>query len=107
MKPSSKTLYVRSTSLMGFEEYCRDHGVDVVQELKDADIDPAALSDFTQLISLEAFNVLMLRLAASIGDENIGLELAISADRTAGFVTAHGKCKYGHSQVDHRIRRSG
>lgn len=64
---------------MGFEDYCRDNGVDVVEELVSAGIDPAALSDFTRLLSLQAFNVLMLRLSEKIGDEHIGLDLALRA----------------------------
>jgi len=79
MQPSSKTLYLRATGLVGIEAVCREHGLDVAQELVASDIDPAALSDFIRLISLQAFNNLMLRLSGKTGDETIGLDLALRA----------------------------
>lgn len=79
MQPSSKTLYLRATGLMGIEAVCREHGLDAEEELKAVGIDPAALTNFTQLISLHAFNNLMLRLADTTGLETVGLDLALRA----------------------------
>ena len=79
MQPSSKTLYLRATGLMGIEAVCREHGLEVADELTAVGIDPTALTDFTQLISLQAFNSLMLRLSERTGAETIGLDLALRA----------------------------
>ena len=79
MHPSSKTLYLRATALMGIEAVCSEHGLDVAMELAAVGIDPASLTNFTQLISLQAFNSLMLILSDKTGVECVGLDLALRA----------------------------
>lgn len=79
MRSSNKTLYLRATSLIGLDGFFEEHGLDLAEQLSAVDIDPAAMSDFTQLISLEAFNKLMLRLAEQTGVESIGIDFALRA----------------------------
>lgn len=79
MRSSNKTLYVRATSLMGVDTYIEEHGLNVETELTAANIDVAAMSNFTQLISLNALNNLMLNLSKKTGVESVGLELALRA----------------------------
>ena len=82
MLPSNKTLYVRSSSLIGMDRFFEDHGLDGAEELIEVGIDASALNDFTQLISFDALNKLMLNLAEKTGVESIGCDLALRAPRT-------------------------
>lgn len=79
MRSSSKMIYVRATSLIGIDGFFKEHGLVAADELADANIDPAAMTDFTKLISLEAFNKMMLRLAKRTGVESIGIDFALRA----------------------------
>lgn len=79
MGRSTKTLYVRANSLMGVDSFSEEHGLDLETELVAANIDASAMSDFTQLISLDALNTLMLNLSEKTGIESVGLELALRA----------------------------
>ncbi len=81
MLPSNKTLYVRSSSLMGMDQFFEEHGLVGTEELIEVGIEASALSDFTQLISFDALNKLMLNLAEKTGVESIGSDLALRAPR--------------------------
>lgn len=79
MQPSSKKIYLRATSLIGIEGFFEEHNLDAETELAAVDIDPAALKDFTKLISMDSFNKMMLRLAKRTGVESIGINFALRA----------------------------
>ena len=79
MRSRSKKIYLRATSLIGIDGFFDEYGLDAAAELAAVNIDPAAMTDFTKLISLDSFNKMMLRLAKRTGVESIGIDFALRA----------------------------
>ncbi len=86
MRPSSKKIYLRATSLIGIDGFFEEHGLVAADELAAVNIDPAAMTDFTRLISLDSFNKMMLRLAKRTGVESIGIDFALRAPHNLGNI---------------------
>lgn len=69
-------LLIRSSVLTGFEALARSAGLQPIQLLRDAGIDPACLNEPDSKLSADAFGRLLEHVAQKANIDNLGLQLA-------------------------------